>query len=603
MTTLDKPKPVRVPFDSLTLRAVVQELASSLIGGQVQEIRQPTTTELLLSIRSQGQNYTLLLSADAQFARVHLTTERKPNAPTPSSFCTALRRHLQNGRILGIRQRDFDRIFELEVESHTEEDKLVRFTMIAELMGKHSNLILVNSEGKVIEAAKRISHRINRFRETLPGKPYLPPPAQTGRISPFLPASELLPLLDDLAAETGTAEAFRTLLLTRFEGFSPFLADEILFRLNHHSQEPYPITALLDTLEKTLSRAARNLYDPVKIPLERGTKTRYAYALPPLHLATALQSCSDLNAALDEAYGTLTMLDSMASTTADQLRRMERMQRRLEKKKMDAERTLAEAARAGELQQQGELLLAHLWKMETGAKEVTVQDFYSPDQSERTLLLNPKLTPQENAQSYFRRAQKARDGQERAATTLATVEELLKRNLALHVEIQQSPSETAALAQAITHFQKRLQAEGILPADEDEAGTQSSGPDFKGHKIRRFLTPEGVEIYWGETATANDFLTTRVAGANDLWLHVRSSTGSHVVIRTQGKPEKVPQAVLYRAARIAALHSAQKHSSLVPVDYTLKKYVRKPRGAEPGSVEIQREKTLHVNPLEADDKG
>ena len=151
----------------------------------------------------------------------------------------------------------------------------------------------------------------------------------------------------------------------------------------------------------------------------------------------------------------------------------------------------------------------------------------------------------------------------------------------------------------VRHLRAELLAEGLLREtgeERDERDAGHAGPDFQGHKIRRFTTPEGYEIYFGETATANDFLTTRLAAPDDIWLHVRAATGSHVVIRAKGHPKSVPRSVLEQAALLCARHSAQKHSSLVAVDYTLRKYVRKPRGAAPGLVQIQQEKTLHVTP-------
>jgi predicted ribosome quality control (RQC) complex YloA/Tae2 family protein len=237
---------LRVPFDSLTLFAVIAELRPLLIGGQIQDIRQPEPHELLITIRSQGRNLTLLLSCDARFARVHLTSERKPNSTTPPSFCTALRRHMDNGRILDVRQRDLDRIFELEVQSNTEDGMPATVTLVAELMGKHSNLILINERGIVVEAAKRISHRINRFRETLPGKPYLPPPIQTGRLDPLGVDTALF--LSTLPLETMNVESLARTLAESVAGMSPFLAQEIGFRtFQNLSPKPDDLAAAVES--------------------------------------------------------------------------------------------------------------------------------------------------------------------------------------------------------------------------------------------------------------------------------------------------------------------------------------------------------------------
>ena len=212
-------KTVKIPFDSLTLRAVVGELRDRLLGGQIQDVRQPEPLELQLGIRSQNRNFLLLLSADAQFARAHLTRARKPNAPSPPTFCMMLRKHIENAVITDIRQRGFDRILEITIGRHDEE--LPRFTLIAELMGKHSNVILVNAEGTILDSMKRVSHRINRVRETLPGLPYQSPPEQSDRVSPFEPDS-LAFLEKELGSEAAPEVLSETLLISLPES-RPFL--------------------------------------------------------------------------------------------------------------------------------------------------------------------------------------------------------------------------------------------------------------------------------------------------------------------------------------------------------------------------------------------
>jgi len=594
MSTPNGSLSLRIPYDSLTLAAVVNELRPLLIGGQIQDIRQPEPNELLLAIRSQGRNLTLLLSADARFARVHLTDARKPNSPTPSAFCIALRRHLENGRILEIRQRDFDRIFEMDVQNLADDGTTTTNTLIAELMGKHSNLILVSERRIVLEAAKRISHRINRFRETLPGKPYLSPPSQPDRHDPQDRPEKMGALLTSLPLDDLTVESLAQQLQSSLGGMSPFLAREIAFR-SFRSGRPlhaYLVAAWADTVGLVLNGNNR----PSLLSYE---SRRGAYPFQVQHLQMdQIVSGESLNVLLDTAYTAQIENDERETAFHDLTTRLRREIAKLEKQVLDLERTIAEGGRADSYQQQGDLLMAHLWKIEPGATQTTVQDFYSPDQAERLIVLDPKLNPQENAQAYFRRAQKARDAQVRARTHVAKVALRLNGVSAAYKQVEMDLKNPTCSASDVYAFQRKLIADGVLREERSETSAQPSAPDFQGHKIRRYTTLEGYEIYCGETATANDFLTTRVAAPNDLWLHVRASAGSHVVIRTKGAPDKVPQSVLLRAAVIAALHSSQKHSGLVPVDYTLKKHVRKPRGAAPGSVEVQREKTLHVAPQE-----
>ncbi|HLK55064.1 MAG TPA: NFACT RNA binding domain-containing protein, partial [Chthonomonadaceae bacterium] len=585
------PKSGKVPFDSLTLRAVVWELQSRLVGGQVQEVRQPDPTEIWLSIRHRGESHYLTLSADARFARVHLMHATRKNAPTPPTFCMALRKYLEGGHVLSVRQRDFDRIFEMQVGFTTDAGSPATVTLIAELMGKHSNLILLDAEGRIIDAAKRISLRVNRVRQTLPSLPYQLPPQTPGQHDPFAP-NALEPLLAELPeGSILRPDELAERLMALYSGMSPFLARELS---RNRAQQAAP---LQEAWERIIGAASRNEYAPMEISFANGRLA--AYPFPTVQAPIESQKAiPDLNAALDKVYQQESAWAEFEAATGDLRSRLERETKHLEKQKLSVERTLQEAHRAEEYKQAGELLLGNLWQIETGMTSVTVQDYYSAEQGERTIALDAKLTPQENAKAYFRRYRKARDGQERALERGIEIEAKLERLAEVKARFAELQERGVEATLDIRELQGRLLTEGLLREQEKEREEerQSGGPDFAGHKISRVTTPEGYEIFIGETATANDYLTTRLSASNDIWLHVRAAPSAHVIIRTHGKPDAVPRSVLEQAALLCARHSNQKHSSLVPVDYTLKKYVRKPRGAAPGSVLIQQEKTLHVTP-------
>jgi predicted ribosome quality control (RQC) complex YloA/Tae2 family protein len=579
----------RIPFDSLTLRAIVSELQSRLLGGQVQEIRQPAPMDVQLTLRNQSRNHLLLLSADARFARVHLTVEKRANAPVPPTFCMALRKRIENGYLQAIRQRGFDRILELDFARRNDAGELETYTLIAELMGKHSNLVLVDAEQRVVEAIKRISHRINRVRETLPGLPYLSPPEPAGRLDPF--AAETPAQIMQLLAtqEDATPAARAELLMQTCTGFSPLLAQEMAHRLTTTPVE------LLPMLWNAVFPAGPPEWEPVEIFDTQGALTG-AYPIPLTFLpATRQADVSNLNLALDKVFRETLAQQGFTEAAADLRGRLERELKRLETHLHSVERALAEAERAETHKQTGELILANLWQIQPGMTSVTVQDYYLPDAPERTIELNPALSPQENAETWFRRFRKARDGAEAARTQRRDLLRIRDRLQEAQTQLRALTTETE-----VRNLKARLVATELLREDSTHAnageGKSRTGPDFQGHKIKRQTTPEGYEIYIGDSATANDFLTTRLAAPNDIWVHVRASASAHVVIRTHGKPEEVPHSVLEYAAVLCARHSPQKHSALVAVDYTLKKYVRKPRGAAPGGADYTRETTLHVSP-------
>ncbi len=585
---------IKAPFDSLTLRAVVAELRARLIGGQVQDIRQPSATELRLGIRSQGRNQILALSCDARFARVHLTSHKPPNAAVPPSFCMAIRKHCEGAVVRDIRQRGFDRIIEIEIGTRSSEADTSTTVLVAELMGKHSNLILVSATGAVLEAAKRISHRINRFREVLPGLPYLPPPPEQGdKLDPFAAGTvEAVASVLSVSPPVDAKEC-AVWLVERVAGMSPFLAQNVAMQL---FQEDSDLSARLPQVWKAVFGAAdRGEFRPVAIVVaERAVS---AYPFPSAQIPVELQMpVPELNAALDAAYSGA-VVRAGSSAIASELRgQIDKDRKRLQRQQEIAERAIREADRAEEYKQCGELVLANLWQIQPGATTITVQDYFDSDLGERTIALDPKLSPQENADALFRRYRKIRDGQVTAETRRVEAAALLVPLEVARAKLKEWEESEKGTEAEIRQLRDELKGRGLLVQHGAPEEGAAPGPDLQGHKIRRLTSPEGYEILIGETATANDYLTLRLAASNDLWLHVRASTSAHVIIKTHGRPEAVPRSVIEYAALLCARHSSQKHSGLVPVDYTLKKHVRKPRGAAPGSADYHHETTLHITP-------
>ena len=570
------------PFDSLMLAGVVREWQQLLTDGQIQEVRQPTPMELHLMVRSGGQNFRLLFSADPQFARMHLTTTRKGNPTTPPAFCANLRKHLTNAVIRDIRQIDFDRIVQIDIEGRDENDDPIELLLVVELMGKHSNVVLVNSGGYVIDAIKRITHRINRFRETLPARPYLPPPAPENKTDPL--DENALEIAADLRAES---EDFAAALTKTFLGVSPFLAREIAFRVKDWD-------SLVETWNLVFTETLTGEMHPVFVqPGEEREAGAYPFRIAQLsdkvqpHMAL-------LNDALDEAYS-LRVRQTLSANLSRELRgQIARALKHAEGQFTSLRKTADEADKAERYRQQGELILANVWKIEPESTEVVVQNYFLPDYPDETLPLDPDMTSQENAERLFNRYHKAKDAGEYAAQQLP-----LARARVEGLKSAQSEMEGLEEREALDALRKRLLTARLMQPEGNTEPEKQTGkkplPDFSGHKIKRVTTPDGYEILIGETATANDFLTTRVATPSDFWFHVRAAASSHVVLRTHGKPAEIPRAALLMAAQLCVKHSSQKHASLVSVDYTLKRFVRKPRGSAPGAADYEREITLHVS--------
>ena len=586
---------LKIPFDSLTVCALVSELRAHLVGGQIQDIRQPSPLELQWGIRSAGQNYLLLFSADARFARLHLASMRRPNAATPPAFCMLLRKRLENSFIRDIRQRGFDRIVDFEIEARNEAGETVHYTFIGEFMGRHSNLILVDGRKVIVDSIKRIPHRINRLRETLPALPYLPPPDQSDKQDPFAPNA--VGVVAESLADVQEREDIAAPLLAEYAGMSPFLANELAQRaLNYDKNNP--ADGLRTAWRELIQSAAQEQFAPVYVP-PRAARLPAAYPFPTVQLPQSIQeSAASLNFALEDTFVVLTQAALVAAQLGDLRSRIEREIKALTKQQEGLTRSLDKAERAEEHKQAGELLLANIWRGEPGAASITVQDYFDPELRDRTLTLDSQGTLQENAEAYFRRYRKARGGAAIATEQQQKIEKTLHILADAKSKTDYWQGDVTLNLEPVQHLRAELTAAGLLRETNapDSGKPERPALDFQGHKIRRVATPEGYEILIGESATANDFLTTRLAAPNDFWLHVRAAASSHVVVRTKGHPEDVPRSVLERAAMLCALHSAQKHTALVAVDYTLKKYVRKPRGAAAGGADYGREITLHVTP-------
>jgi predicted ribosome quality control (RQC) complex YloA/Tae2 family protein len=573
-------------FDSLVLAAVTEELTRTVVGGKVERITQPSALELVLALYHQGTKYALLLSADSQEARVHLTTRHYDTPMKPPAFCMLLRKHLAGAWLTEATQpRGFaERVLRLEFRTYDG----ARMALIAETMGRHSNLVFVNDAGTVLGCAKVVTHAINRVRETRPGLAYIPPPRQRGRVDP-------MSHFDFATVSPPTPGEEADWLTTTFSGVSPLLAREATLR----AKSPWTAETLWYGLNEILTVVRLGEYSP-HLWTDENDHILGAYPIPLLSVpADAQHPRETLSAALDEAAVSQERRDTFTQTR-DALRTvLHRAIQAREQERIEIEKGLANADRAEEYQHNGELLLAHPALTAPGTTQTLLPDYYAPlapngSPPLRAVSLDPALDLRANAERYFKKARKARDGRERFQQRLT---ELSKEMILLGQAEKEVPA--ATIVSEITAIRERV-AESLpamQPTTNAEKETRQE-PEFAGYKIKRTHSPDGWEMLVGENATSNDYLTTKLAAPSDIWFHVRAATSAHGIIRTGNRPASVSPAALQQAAAMVAARSEVKHSSLIPVDYTLKKYVRKPRKSAPGAVTYQNEKTLYVSGIE-----
>ncbi len=576
-------------FDSKVMAAVVEELNQRLLGGRISKIYQPEPDELALLCYANGENHRLLLSAHPRHARVHLTQIEKRNPPTPPMFCMLMRKYVEGGRIVAIEQAGRDRICRIAIRNADELGNPVTYLLVAEVMGKHSNLVLLNPQGRIIDAIRRITEEVNRHRELLPGLPYIAPPP-TGKLDPAAATGPVLAQADpDLPAWQAVLE--------RVDGLGPLLSREAVCRAGAPADaplravDPDRLAAAVRELADARDWSPRLLYDP------QGRLKEF-HVLPLRHWpGRAEDGFPSVSACLDAYFGRRAEEERFLSLRGSLARLVRDEAARVRRKLKAQEESLAAAESAEAYRLQAELITANLWQITKGMTEVRVVNYYDPEGSEMVIPLDPALSPSENAQAYYRRYQRARSG-------LAAIQEQLARSRAelAYLEQVEVTLEQAESLPDLEEVRRELAAEGYLREGASrrgsEPGRRQAAGDGKEQALQRPITlrsSDGLEIWIGRNNRQNDYLTLKLASPQDLWFHTKEIPGSHVILRVPPGKE-VPERSILEAAALAAYHSKARQSSGVPVDYTARKHVRKPAGARPGMVIYDNHKTLWVTP-------
>lgn len=602
-------------YDSFVTAAIAKE-AQALVGAFVDHIAQPTELELFVTFYTGRAKARWVFSADARLARVHGVAARPENPPAPPNFCMVARKWIDGARLAAVRQVGFDRVLRWEFERSDG-----RRTLIAEVMGKHSNLVLVDETETILGAIKRVPASVSRARQVLPGLPYTPPPER--RLDPLTIDRQLflqaVGSRQNAAGSPGAEGAPAALpsspselsndLVRLLAGFGPFAAAEVLARSGGSDLEA--VWAALDNL---MAAAREGRFEPTVFyrptfvdtasPVDQPATINHQppggfWAFRSAQLPAAEQApVASMSAAADRFFGAIRQSTGEEEIRRELLAVVRKERERLERLARRLEEDLRRGDEAEQWKIAGDLLAANLWRVQRGQTVVEVPNYYDPEQRPLKIDLDGKLTPQENVERLFRRHRKGTDAALQAMEQSPAIAARLQT-------VRESEERVASASmEALPAVREELEKVGLLAAAEGgqqpvrsaRAGRRPA-PEFPpGVRIRRMMV-DGWEVLLGENATSNDYLTTRVARPDDWWLHVRAAPSAHVVIRTGGHPERVPPAVLREAARITAAHSESKHSRYVPVDYVLRKYVRKPRGSAPGLVTLRGEKTLYVDPV------
>lgn len=556
-------------FDGIVTYALVNELKETLINGRVNKIYQPTSTEVALTIRNNRKNHVLLFSIHPSYARFSLTHDEYRNPDEPPMYCMVLRKYLTGAILESITQDNLERVVSFEFKTRNEIGDESRHTLVVEIMGRHSNLILLNSDKtKILDALKHIPTFQNRHRTILPGADYLRPPEQNKSNPLDISAEDFVKKIDFNQGKIDRQ------IVGILSGVSPLLGKELLSETKLGSQAAF---------KETFINFQTFLRDKTFKPAIYYAKKEEFHVYPMTHLEANFESYESVSQMIDAFYSGKAERDRVHQQSKDLERFLKNeIERNLKKLKIHR-KTVEKAKNADHYQKMGELLTANMHLVKQGDKELTVIDYYDPDQSELSIPLKTDLTPSENAQAFFTRYRKLNNSKESVTREIhRTIHEInYLRSLAQQIETAREVD--------IDLIREELIEEGYLKKQKKSRKNKVKKP-----VPEAYTASDGTPILVGRNNKQNDYLTHRLANNEDIWLHTLNIPGSHVVIRNNNPSE----ATLIEAAELAAYFSQARLSAQVPVDYTQIKHVKKPAGAKPGYVTYDEQKTLYVTPKE-----
>lgn len=578
----------QLPFDGIVTKCVVNDLSSILVGGRIEKIFQPEADEIFINIRSKGQNYKLVMSASASYPRIHLTDSSKENPNIPPVFCMLLRKHISGGKILSIDFFDFERIIAIQIESTTELGDLTVKKLIIEIMGRYSNVILVNSEDKIIDSIKHVDNEISSVREVMPARHYVLPPSQDKTSPEQLSVDSFLE-----SGKNGSDISIEKYLLNTIKGFSPLICREICFRAEIDGRTP--VHEIRGSVEENLKKSIReiieniinNKFSPCIIFDSNSFEGLIDFHCINITGYPFLKTFTSISSALDYYYTAKDSIERLKQKKSDVLKVINNNLGRCNKKIALQNEKLRDVADREKLKLYGELITANIYCMVERAKRVSLLNYYSEGNEYIDILLDEQLTPQANAQRYFKQYSKAKSAFSYTSKQLEdSIRELEYLESVLHL------LENCINLQEIDEVRQELVSQGYMASKKIKGFKKQIKLSVPHH----FISSDGFDIFVGKNNRQNDQLTLKTASSADFWLHTRNIPGSHVIIKKQ--QGEIPDSTLLEAAILSAYHSKAKLSSNVPVDYTIVRNVKKPGGAKPGMVIYENFKTLIVTPDE-----
>lgn len=578
-------------LDGIVTRAIIQELNNTLLGGRIDKIYQHERDEILINVYNKGKNNRLLISASSNNPRIHLTNYGKTNPSSPPMFCMLLRKHLSGGIILNIEQLYLDRVIFIDISSLDELGQPSEKRLVIEIMGKYSNIILIDKAStKIIDSIKRVTLDMSRVRQVLPGIKY-EYPQLNNKINPLvLDKYGFNKLLDE---DRENKQIFK-FFYTNYIGLSPLIGREICFLSNVDIDRPIGSlsleekNSLYNSLEAIVNNIKNNQFNPLLI--KNNYKGNYIcfYALDINQFGNENKRfLSSISEVLDNYYLKNDTMDRVLQKSQSIRKsvqtKLERSLNKLSKQKQE----LLDSQDRDKYKIYADLISSNLYRINRGSSEVYLENFYSENMEKIIVPLDKRYSPADNAQRYYKRYSKLKNANLLLLEQIPETEEEIE-----YLENVLNSIDHCTEVVELDEIKEELVKEGYIK------GNIKKKKKEKQSKPHHYISSDGFHIYVGKNNKQNDFLTLRFAQKEDLWFHVQKMPGSHVILKTQNK--EIPQNTLKEASILAAYYSKGKQSTNVAVDYTEKKNVKKPKNARTGMVIYEDFNTIFVTPHRED---
>lgn len=573
-------------LDGFSMSPLVGELNQKLTGGRIDKVFQPNKNTIIIWIRQPGETYRLNINVSPEHPNINISSQLIENPAAPPVFCMVLRKHLEDGRIASIAQYNMDRILFLHVDIRGPGGIIVSKKLIIEIMGKHSNIILVQDD-LIIDAVHRIGPDVSRIRQVAPGKHYLLPPGQ----------SKLNILNEPSNQFAAKVQAMHSGLLVKAiiatgQGIGPVTAKELIWRAGF--PEKINVENLDEADWKSLTKAIDSIIAPMKefaisptVITDKNHRLLGIAAFNIEHLGVSEQHITHhfptMSAAIDftgklSVRYTLPEKDTLSKLVKHELAR-------LEKKLLIITDELSSACKADEYRKSGDLLMTNLHQKTPTETQITLPDIYNeaPDENLLTIEIDPTLSLLENSQQYYAKYNKLKRAQKSLTLQVSQTKQEIDYLTSIEIAL-----DNAANSSDVLDVQNELIVAGYVKQSKKQR------PKAKQSRPLKLFSTEGLEILIGKNNYQNDEITFKLSQLDDIWLHIKDFPGSHVLIRSGQMP--LPENTLYLAAQFAAYFSKGRNSTKVPVDYTKRRNVKKPSGAKPGFVTYTAQKTLYVTP-------